>query len=231
MWSFLPQEWVLYTIKLAVKCFCCCSVTQSCPTLCNPMDCSPPGSFVHGILQARRLEWVAISSSRGSSRPRDGTHISWVAEGFFSEPPGEALGIHTDECRQVKAGTGWYPKLSKPLPPCLCGKEDHSRCNGGKVPFRGLSRSPPTACSQGKWLGLQVSVFSWGWPLLSHCCFLSREEKGRNLADHSPWRGWREREGSLFQKERVPQWWAVSAVTLGFPFWPRTCTLVHSSPA
>ena len=46
-------------------------VAQSCPTLCGPMDCSPPGSSVHGILQARRLEWVAISFSKGSSRPRD----------------------------------------------------------------------------------------------------------------------------------------------------------------
>ena len=48
-----------------------CSVTQSCPTLCDPMDCSPPGSSVHGIFQARILECVAISSSRGSSRPKD----------------------------------------------------------------------------------------------------------------------------------------------------------------
>ena len=46
-------------------------VTQLCPTLCDPMDCSPPGSSVHGILQARTLEWVAISSSRGSSQPKD----------------------------------------------------------------------------------------------------------------------------------------------------------------
>ena len=44
-----------------------CSVTQSCPSLCDPMDCSPLGSFVHGIFQARILEWVATSSSRGSS--------------------------------------------------------------------------------------------------------------------------------------------------------------------
>ena len=44
---------------------------QSCPTLCNAVDCSPPGSSVHGILQARVLEWAAISSSRGSSQPRD----------------------------------------------------------------------------------------------------------------------------------------------------------------
>ena len=46
-------------------------VTQSCLTLFDPMDCSPPGSSVHGILQARILEWVAISISRGSSQLRD----------------------------------------------------------------------------------------------------------------------------------------------------------------
>ena len=48
---------------------------QSCPTLCNPMDCSLPGSSVHGILLARILEWVATSSSRGPSRPGDLTHV------------------------------------------------------------------------------------------------------------------------------------------------------------
>ena len=53
--------------------------TQSCLTLCNPMDCSPPGSSILGILQARILEWVAISFSRGSSRPRDWTCASRVA--------------------------------------------------------------------------------------------------------------------------------------------------------
>ena len=44
---------------------------QPCPALCDPMDCGPPGSSVRGISKARRLEWVAISSSRGSSQPRD----------------------------------------------------------------------------------------------------------------------------------------------------------------
>ena len=53
--------------------------TQLCPTLCNPMDCSLPGSAVHGILQARILEWVTISSSKRSSQLRDGTHISHIA--------------------------------------------------------------------------------------------------------------------------------------------------------
>ena len=52
--------------------FACMGVKsfKSCPTLCDPMGCSPPGSSVHGILQARILEWVAMPSSRGSSRPR-----------------------------------------------------------------------------------------------------------------------------------------------------------------
>ena len=53
-----------------------CSVTQPCLTLCDPMDYTPPGSSVRGILQGSILEWVAISSSRGSSQPRDGTHAS-----------------------------------------------------------------------------------------------------------------------------------------------------------
>ena len=55
---------------------CCCLLTQSCMILCNPMDCSPPGSSVHGILQARILEWVAISFSRGYFWPKDRTYIS-----------------------------------------------------------------------------------------------------------------------------------------------------------
>ena len=58
-------------------------VAQSCPTLCDPMDCSPPGSSVHGILQARILEWVAISFSRGSSQPRDWTRVSCIAGRHF----------------------------------------------------------------------------------------------------------------------------------------------------
>ena len=60
-------------------CTLACSVTQLCLTLWNPMDCSLPGSSVHGISQARILEWVAISSSRGSSGPRDRTCVSCVS--------------------------------------------------------------------------------------------------------------------------------------------------------
>ena len=56
-----------------------CSVAQSCLALCDPMDYGPPSSSVHGIFQARTLEWVAISFSRGSSCPRDWTCIFWVS--------------------------------------------------------------------------------------------------------------------------------------------------------
>ena len=59
-------------------------VTQSRLILCDPMGCSPPGSFLHGILQARKLEWVAIPFSRGSSWPRDQTHVSCFAGSFFT---------------------------------------------------------------------------------------------------------------------------------------------------
>ena len=59
-------------------------VTQSCLTLCNTMDCSPPGSSVHEILQERILEWVATPFSRGSSWPRDWTWVSCIADRFLT---------------------------------------------------------------------------------------------------------------------------------------------------
>ena len=69
---------------------------RSCPTLCDPMDCSLPGSPVHGIFQARVLEWVAISSSKVSSRPRDRTQVSCIAGRHFTVwATREAPNIHT----------------------------------------------------------------------------------------------------------------------------------------
>ena len=58
-------------------------VAQPYPTLCNPMDCSLPGSSVHGIFQAIILEWIPISFSRGSSRPRDRTQVSRLVDRRF----------------------------------------------------------------------------------------------------------------------------------------------------
>ena len=59
-------------------------VAQSCPTLCDPMDCSLPASSLHGILQARVLEWIAISFSRGSTWPRDWTRVSHIPGRHFN---------------------------------------------------------------------------------------------------------------------------------------------------
>ena len=83
--------------------FCYCvhaKLLQSCLTLCDPINCSPPGSSVHGILQARMLEWVALPSSRGFSQPRGPTHSSWSSciGGRFiitAEPVGKPVPLLT----------------------------------------------------------------------------------------------------------------------------------------
>ena len=68
------HEW--HSTWYYITCVCVHPVPQLCPTLCDPMDCSLPGSFVHAISQARTLEWVTISSSTGSSWPRGQTPVS-----------------------------------------------------------------------------------------------------------------------------------------------------------
>ena len=75
----ITTRWVAFCVLCAVF-----SVAQSCPALCNPMDCSPPGSSVHGISQARILYWVAIPFSRGTSWPRDRIQVSCIARRFFT---------------------------------------------------------------------------------------------------------------------------------------------------
>ena len=72
--------WTLYLINFVVE----SEIAQSCPTLCDPMDCSLPGFSVHGIFLARVLEWVAISFSRGSSWLRDQTQVSCIAGRSFT---------------------------------------------------------------------------------------------------------------------------------------------------
>ena len=73
------EVWLCRLLSLGPFAVACCFVAQLHLTLCDPVDCSPPGPSVHGILQARILEWVAISFSRGSSWPRDRTQISGVS--------------------------------------------------------------------------------------------------------------------------------------------------------
>ena len=85
---FKLKKWseMKVTQSCLILCVCVwvCEVAQLCPTLCDLVDCSPPGSSLHGILQARILGWVAFPFSRGSSQPRDWTQVSHIAGGFFT---------------------------------------------------------------------------------------------------------------------------------------------------
>ena len=75
---YMPRSGIAGSLKVEVL------VAQSCPTLCDPMECSPPGFSVHGILQVRVLEWITIPFSRGSSWPRNWTWVSHIADRFFT---------------------------------------------------------------------------------------------------------------------------------------------------
>ena len=90
---------------------------QSCPTLCDPMDCSLPGSFVHGIFQVRILEQIAMPSSRGSSRPRDWTQVSCVfcitGSFFTAEPLGKPV-CCPQPINPRPVGTRWSLPITSP---------------------------------------------------------------------------------------------------------------------
>ena len=121
-------------------------LAQPCPTLCDPMGCSPPGSSVHGILQARMLEWVAMSSSRGSSQPRVRACISCIAGRFFTtEPLGKPS--YSQIMYEIGMGVGLaLSQLSANSQPkrgqnrnkreprehhCVKGKQTRKRCGTG----------------------------------------------------------------------------------------------------
>ena len=91
----------------------CVRSLQSCPTLCDPVDCSPAGSSVQGILQARVLEWVAVPSSRGSSSPRDRTCISCIVDGFFSTEPQGKPWHDPKEKSSVTFDISWEPQMTR----------------------------------------------------------------------------------------------------------------------
>ena len=78
------SKWAFFYFKSGASIWICAKLCQSCLTLCDPMDSSPPGSSVCGILQARILEWVAMPSSREFSLPRDQTCISCTDGGYFT---------------------------------------------------------------------------------------------------------------------------------------------------
>ena len=85
MYSLTLAIFIGSKFNFDIKLLCACVlVAQLCLVLYDPVDCIPPGSSVHGVLQARVLEWVVIPSSRGSSPPRDQTRVSYIAGKFFT---------------------------------------------------------------------------------------------------------------------------------------------------
>ena len=85
----------------------CAKLLESCLTLCNPMDCSLPVFLVHGILQARILEWVAMPSSRRSSQPRDWT-MSLMSSALAEGPPGKPVSIRLIWLSLLKSYTFFF---------------------------------------------------------------------------------------------------------------------------
>ena len=109
---------------LFLICVCMCLyvlVAQLCLTLFSLMDYSLPGSSVHGIFQARILEWVPIPFSRGSYRPRDRTQFSCIAGRFFTdESPGKTTSVYSTNIQ-------WCPTSSRPWTMCQVYKEKWGR--------------------------------------------------------------------------------------------------------
>ena len=118
---------------------------EPCPTLCDPMDCSPPGSSVHGILQAKILEWVVMPSSRGSFQPRDRTFISCLLHlqvgSLPLAPPGKPpklLGFVLFRIHQSGSGRLYHGNKTTPKSQCLNNKVFFIQCfpagSSGKEP-------------------------------------------------------------------------------------------------
>ena len=120
------------------------NLLQLCSTFCNPVDCSPPGSTVHGILRARILEWVAMPSSKGSSRPRDWTHIylHWQTGSLPLAAPRKPL--------ILSAFINCFMKMTSTADP---GRESAEPGSG----VVGLGESGPQSQHGGQWGGWECS--------------------------------------------------------------------------
>ena len=110
------------------RCSLHAQLLQSCPTLCDPVDCSLPGSSVHEILPARILKWVAMPSSRGSSWPRDWTHISYFCIGRLKQ---QCYPIRWETNRGIYTSTPGHQEL-KPTPGHVTSHSGHWESRQGK---------------------------------------------------------------------------------------------------
>ena len=132
---------------------------------CDPMNCSPPGSCDHGILQARTLKWVAISFSRGASQPRNWTQVSHIAGGFFTDwAMGQGFYSSGEKekawwvSRSLNMGQEWKFKH------LVCVGRRALRKNGWVSPWSWPRRQNPSrAWTSGTLSGASVS--GWGWGL------------------------------------------------------------------
>ena len=162
---------------------CCCyyysdysEVAQSCSTLCDPMDCSLPGSSVHGIFQSIVLEWIAISFSRGSSQPRDRTWASRIVDRRFTVcATREVASIVSDSVRPHRrkptslphpwgspgknTGVGCHLLLR-----CMKVKSENEVAQSCPTLSEHMDCSPPDSSVHGI---LQAKVLEWGAIALS----------------------------------------------------------------
>ena len=178
---------------------------QSCATL-QPHGCSPSGSSVHGILQARLLEWAALPFSRGPSQPRNRTLVSCIADGFFTTEPLEKL----------KAN--WYFKPFCVPDSCLVliGLTVH-QAHGCEI----------SVTIYGDWGRTSVPRAGWSWPgaapsqVLSSCwsSFCSGEMEGTLPYRHQLPQGTR-----LFGAKKHPELWSTFGVT-----WSKSLKLAQAS--
>ena len=166
-------------------------IAQSCLTLCDPMDCWPPGCTVHGILQARIVEWIAIPFSRGSSWPRDQTWVSCVAGRFFTVWATRETGVYM--C--VKTTVWGNSKMIVEITQLLTGhsmwrdKQEWkpgwsadimSASRGERVPdFQIWRECPHWVIAQSSPTWGKVTLSSDGWSIL----MLNRARPQAHLAD------------------------------------------------
>ena len=137
---------------------------QSCLTIWDPVDCSPPDSSVHRILQARTLEWVAIPFSKGSSRPRNQTQVSRIAGGFFAVWASREITLYyiysvqfssvTQSCLTLRSHESQHtrPPCPSPTPrvypnPCPLIRWCHPTISSSVIPFSSCLQSFPASGS------------------------------------------------------------------------------------
>ena len=129
-------------------------VTQSCLTLCDPMDCSLPGSSIHGIFQVSVLEWVAISFSKGSSQPRDLTQVSCIANRCFTIWATSSVQFS----HSVMSDSLWPHESQHARPPCPPPTPGVHQVSNAIQPSHPLLSPFPPAPNPSQ----HQSLFQWG---------------------------------------------------------------------